>query len=160
MAATGELVLSDLSDVDRRMASDRRRNRLRTLFCSLYMRRRRQVRRHGCPSSSGYYLDVIERRIIAAAVAVMLLSCADSAFTLALLQRGAEEVNPLMRYLIEINTGAFVGGKLTITAAGVLFLVAHGHFRLFRVLRGHHGLYVVLAVYLTLFNYQVALLGG
>lgn len=155
MSMTGEAIRQE---AERRLGTDRRRHRPRTLLCSFYMQRRRHVRR--CQHAGDYYLDVVERRVILAALAIMLLSCTDSVFTLTLLQRGAQEVNPLMRYLLEIDTTAFIGGKLLITAAGVLFLVAHGHFRLFRVVRGRHVLYALLGVYLTLFNYQVALLGN
>jgi hypothetical protein len=141
--------------VDRRTLPDRRQNRLRTLMCSFYMGRRRRLRR---PTRADYYLDVIERRVIVAAVAILLLSCADIVFTLTLLQRGANEVNPLMRYLIELDSTLFIWVKLSITAAGVLFLAVHNHFRFLKLLRGRHALYLMVGVYAALVNYQITLL--
>lgn len=143
---------------DRRFAGDRRRTTPRALFHSLYRGRRHGPRRaegHG----AGQYVDVIAPAAAIVAVAIMLLSCADSLFTLLLLQRGATEINPVMDALIAIDTMLFVAAKLAITAVCVLFIVAHRHFRFFR-LRGGHVLYSVLALYLALVGYQVTLLAA
>lgn len=153
MTTSGEITLAN---PERRSDADRRRNRGRTLVYSLYMKRRRHVRRE--TTTGDYYLDVIELRIMAAAIAIVVLSSADSLFTLALLQRGASEVNPMMDYLITIDSTLFIFSKLLITATGVLFLAAHSRFRVFRILRGQHALYAILFIYAALINYELTLL--
>jgi hypothetical protein len=143
---------------ERRGGNDRRHLGPRTLLCSLYKTRRRRVRR--AANTSDYYLDVMDFRVMVTAVAVVLLSCTDVVFTLALLRKGASEINPVMGYLLEIDVGLFVACKLMITGVGVLLLAAHDHFRVFRILRGRHALYGVLATYVVLIQYQLTMLSA
>lgn len=123
---------------ERRRGSDRRQASWRTLLHSLYRARRQEPRRAGGPGA-GEYVDVIRPRIAITSVGIMILSCADCLFTLLLLQRGGREVNPVMDILIATDTTLFVVTKTAITAACVLFIVAHRHFR-FLGLRGGHVL--------------------
>lgn len=141
---------------ERRRGPDRRTDLARAFVHSLYRNRRRGMRRIA-DQARGHYVDAHGPGVIVCAVTVLLLSCADSLFTLLLLQRGAEEVNPVMRALIEADDTLFVGVKLALTAACLVFLVAHRNFRLFRV-QGHTILYASLGAYLILVNYQWHLL--
>lgn len=139
-----------------RASNDRRTHLARAFFHSLYRKRRRGIRRAE-DRQRGQYVDVHEPKIIVCAVGVLLLSCADSLLTLLLLQQGAEELNPVMRVLIEADITLFVGVKLALTAVCVVFVVAHKNFWLFRV-RGYAVLYASLALYLVLVNHQLSLL--
>jgi hypothetical protein len=82
----------------------------------------------------------------------------DVIFTLWLLKHGATEVNPLMRELLEIHTGLFIGVKFAITAFAVLILASHAHFQLLNVMRARHALYGAAAGYLALNTYQLILM--
>lgn len=146
------------TDDARRRGPDRRRDLPQAFLHSLYRNRRRGMRRDE-DRRRAHYVDVHGPGVVICAVTVLLLSCADSLFTLLLLQRGAEEINPVMRALIDTDVGLFVGVKLALTAACVVFFVAHRNFWLFRI-RGHVILYGTLALYAALVNYQIHLLAS
>lgn len=143
---------------DRRSGQDRRRGGFPAFWHSLWRRRRRARRRPEDRAGAGYYLDVLSPTVLFAAIAVVLCSCADILFTLRLLERGAVEVNPLMKLLIERDTALFVQIKIAATLSGVLVIAAHAHFRLLRIMRGCHTLYGLAAMYLILNAYQIGLL--
>ncbi len=145
---------------DRRSGQDRRRDGFQAFWHSLWRRRRRARRRPEDSDGAGYYLDAISPAVLFAAAVVVLCSCADSLFTLRLLELGAVEVNPLMRLLIEWDTALFVQIKIAATLSGVLVIAHHAHFRLMRIMRGCHALYGLAAMYLTLNVYQLGLLAA
>jgi hypothetical protein len=91
-------------------------------------------------------------------ISVLLLSCADALMTLRLLERGASELNAIMRVLIESDTQLFAALKMALTGAGLLFLVIHHRFRVFRRFRVDQLLCAVLLLYLLLIGYELALL--
>lgn len=150
--------LTTLDSRNRRSGSDRRRTGWPALVDSLRHRRRRTVRRPEDADGPGYYLDVLPRSIMVA-VAVILTCCAlDAIFTMRLLSRGAVEVNPFMRVLIEHHVASFVGVKFALTVLATSFLATHAHFRLLNLARGRHVLYASAAMYGTLIGYQLFLL--
>lgn len=53
----------------------------------------------------------------------MVLSFADAVFTLALIERGAVELNPVMALVINQGTQAFAMIKMLMTSFGILSLV-------------------------------------
>lgn len=108
----------------------------------------------------GYYVDRFESQLLYIALGIMLLSATDAVFTLRLLQMGATEVNPFMDVLIDIDQGLFAFVKLLITAFGVIILVIHVKFRLFRVLNTGIFLYGIFPAYLLLVIYEITLLAA
>lgn len=142
---------------ERRLGQDRRRHSWRTLtYCGLQGRgRRHQVRR----SNHSYYLDRYPPGLVMTGLLVLLLSCLDALFTLTLLGRGAYEANHLMAALLEMGMHPFVVTKVAITAAGVLFLLMHSHFRLLGVTNGKRMLELLAAVYGLLICWELLLLG-
>ena len=79
--------------------------------------------------------------------------------TLALLQKGSIELNPVMAKLIETDVQLFFTVKYIATALGVFLLLSYKRFRLFRKnINSLHALYGFMAVYLMLVTYQVVLL--
>lgn len=160
MSANGEsMILAAAGDteVDRRQGPDRRRHTWRTItYCGLHGRgRRRQTRRH----DSNYYLDHYDHRLVVTGVLVLLMSCADAMLTLTLLKRGAFEANYLMAQLLEIGEAPFIVTKIVITAACVLFLLMHAHFRVLRITNGKRMLHLAAGVYGLLIGWEVLLLG-
>lgn len=141
-----------------RSRQERRTFHLRSLFLSLYKRRRRNHRRSE-DQHKEHYVDLHEPRLLVAGVAILLMSCIDAWFTLFLIQRGAEEINPLMKLLIEIDSGLFIKTKIAITAFCVIFIITHKNFWLLRTrLRVHSLMSITLAMYFVLINYQLGLL--
>jgi len=137
---------------------DRRSFHMRSLFLSLYKRRRRNLRRTA-DRHKEHYVDLHEPKLLITGVAILVLSCMDAWFTLLLLQHGAEEINPLMRLLIEIDAGLFIKTKIAITAFCVVFIVAHKNFWLLKhKIRVHSLMSATLIMYIVVINYQIGLL--
>jgi len=87
-----------------------------------------------------------------------VLSGVDAFLTLNLLDRGGEELNPLMRLLLNIDVGVFFYTKLGLTALGLAVLLVHAHFRWLRVVSVSHVLWMLFAGYAMLINYEIYLL--
>ncbi|MFK8016026.1 MAG: DUF5658 family protein [Gammaproteobacteria bacterium] len=116
-------------------------------------RRARREAEHG-PA----YVDHYHPAVILCALAVIIMSAMDAAFTLRLLQAGAVELNSLMAILIEDDVRKFVAFKLALTSLAVLLLVIHHDVRLGPWLRVRHIQYTTLAAYVVLICYELALL--
>ena len=156
MSAQEQVITGTTRAAERRQDEDRRRHSLRTLtYCGMRGRgRRHQVRR----SDHSYYLDRYEPRLVMTGLLVLFLSCLDALFTLSLLSKGAYEANHLMAALLELGTHPFVITKVAITAAGVLFLLMHSHFRILRVTSGKRMLEVLAGVYGLLIIWELFLM--
>ena len=156
MSAQEQVITGTTRAAERRQDEDRRRHSLRTLtYCGMRGRgRRHQVRR----SDHSYYLDRYEPKLVMTGLLVLLLSCLDALFTLSLLSKGAYEANHLMAALLELGTHPFVITKVAITAAGVLFLLMHSHFRILRVTSGKRMLEVLAGVYGLLIIWELFLM--
>ncbi len=89
----------------------------------------------------------------------MSLCIVDVFATLALLQKGSVELNPIMRKLIETDVRLFFVVKYVATVVGVFLLLSYKRFPLFgKNINSLHTLYGFMAVYLMLVVYQVTLL--
>lgn len=149
---------ADTRRAERREGADRRHHSWRTVtYCGLHGRgRRRQLRRH----DHSYYLDRYDHRLVFTGLLVLLLSCVDAMFTLTLLDKGAYEANYLMAQLLAVGDKPFVIAKVVITAAGVLFLLMHAHFRILGITSGKHMLQALAAAYGLLIGWELLLLGS
>lgn len=141
---------------NRRSTGDRRKHSWRTVtYCGLSGRgRRREARRKG----HDYYLDWYEPRLAWTAIGILLLSTLDAMLTLSLLTKGAYEGNYLMLQLLNVSNEAFIIGKTLITVVGVLFLLMHSHFHIFRITNGKRVLQILLAAYGVLIAYELTML--
>ena len=144
-------------DSCRREADDRRQNHSRALFLSLFMRRRRGPRRAD-DSGRGQYVVIHEPAVVVLTLGIVLLCIADAFFTLNIIDRGGEEVNPFMRVLLEKDVLLFFSVKFTITSFCLLFTIVHKHFRILKTISGYHILYAVFICYATLIYYELVLL--
>lgn len=107
---------------------------------------------HGC-------VDRHDLGTAALAIALLLLTLADGAFTLILLTDRFEEANPVMAPLIERGTLPFLLGKYALTAASLPVLLAFKNHRLFRTrFRVKYLLPTFVGLYLALLSYQITLL--
>lgn len=97
---------------------------------------------------------------LALVVAILALCILDGILTIELLDRNSEEINPVMRFLLDRGHGPFLLGKYAITAAGLPFLVVYKNWPIFGTrFRTGYLLPVFLVLYLTLLIYQLYLLG-
>jgi hypothetical protein len=107
----------------------------------------------------GYFVDRIDGRTFFLAVLLLVLTLADGAITLLLLEAGCEEINPAMSYLLSRGPLYFLLGKYALTTAGLPFLLIFRHFTLFRTrFRVGHLLPVFVSMYLVLLGYQITMM--
>jgi hypothetical protein len=141
-----------------RRRDDRRSLHLQTFLYSLFKRRRKGMRR-ATDRHTGHYVDLHEPRWLFFCIAVLIMSSMDACFTLLLLQHGVEEVNPLMKLLIDIDATLFINIKIAITAFCVIFITAHKNFWLLKnTLRVRSIMTATLVMYFVLINYQMGML--
>lgn len=142
---------------DRRHGYDRRRLTWRTFIQGSVTPRRRLSRRSG---EAMALVDWHEPHLLFLAIMILLLSVADAFLTLTLLMRGAQEVNPILAFVLQRFPEQFAIVKMALTGMGVLILVAMARATVFRVVRVSRVLHWCLAVYGLLIAYEWWLLGG
>ena len=62
---------------------------------------------------------------------ILILSLVDGTMTIFLVEKGAWEANPFMRYALEVSHEFFFFTKYFLTASGLLFLLMNGTRRVF-----------------------------
>ncbi|MBN1239182.1 MAG: hypothetical protein JXB36_11820 [Gammaproteobacteria bacterium] len=139
---------------DRRSGYDRRRTTLRTFLQGGLTPRRRGGRR----ADDTVLLDWHEPHLLFMAVAILLLSVADALLTLTLLANGADELNPVMNYLLVSHPQMFAAAKMMMTGTGVLILVACARATVFRIVRVSTLMHWFLFGYAMLIGYEYWLL--
>ncbi len=102
--------------------------------------------------------DWFQPQWLATAMIIMILSSADAVLTLALMSRGAIELNPLMEPLVRGSGRSFAFWKLGLTSIGVVVLTMTARLRIFGRIPAGSLLYAVLAGYLVLVGYEIWLL--
>lgn len=106
---------------ENRLETDRRRFSWRTVFFGFVLSRRHSTRRSSEPDP--LFTDYHHPWLFFLAVGIMVMSCVDAIFTLALIDRGAVEVNPVMAAMIGRGAQAFALTKMLLTSFGILALV-------------------------------------
>lgn len=141
-----------------RRRTDRRTRVLRALMHGSFQPRRRGPRRTGERALGA--VDWHEPQWLATAMLIVLLCGADAFLTVVLLERGASEINPVMRALIGNGSAlAFAIVKIGLTASGVVLLTLLARVRAFGRVSVGALLYSVLAGYALLVAYELSLLG-
>jgi len=128
------------SAADRRTGRDRRSRPTRALSAFWGHGQRRVGRRRG--DADRTYVDSFTPGDVALLLGIFLLNIFDALFTLMWLQRGGEEANPLMAFLLDMGEGAFLIQKCIVVGIWLVVLLIHKNFRLARI-----GLYSLAAVY-------------
>jgi len=142
----------------REIAVDRRNNSWRTIYGSIFLRRRANQRRDE-DAGGAHYVDVHEPRLFFVAVGALMLCVADAFFTMTLLNfYGSYELNPVMDYFIQQDFQKFFFVKFGMTAFCILFLVLHKNFRILNRISGYQILYASLGLYAILVSYEVFML--
>ena len=83
----------------------------------------------------------------------------DACFTLLLYQQGIDELNPVMKLLIDIDTMLFINTKIAVTALCIIFFIAHKNFWLLKnKIKVHSVMSATMVMYFILVNYQIGML--
>jgi hypothetical protein len=141
---------------DRRTPTDRRHSILRALWRSSFARRRRGPRRRN--DQPLVMTDWMQPHRLATAMSILILCSVDALMTLALVSRGAVEINPLMEPLVHGSGHSFALWKLGLTSMGVLVLTISAQLRIFGGLAVGNVLNATLAGYFALVSYECWLL--
>jgi hypothetical protein len=144
------------SEARERRGSDRRQHVVRSLLQGSFKPRRRDPRR--VDEHTFTAVDWHHPQWLAIATLILLCCCADAFLTLALLGRGAYEVNPFMAPLVGGSSLTFALVKIGITASGVVLLAHLARIRAFGRIPVGLILYCVLALYSALIVYELKLL--
>ena len=139
-----------------RRGSDRRRHVVRSLLHGSFKPRRRGARRVDEHTLTA--VDWHHPQWLAVSILILLCCCADAFLTLALLGRGAYEVNPFMAPLVGGSSLTFALVKIGFTASGVVLLAHLARIRAFGRIPVGVLLYCVLALYGALIIYELRLL--
>ena len=105
------------------------------------------------PRRAAVWQRSVDRTTLLIALAVIALNVVDAFCTLHHISMGAEEVNPIMKFLLDRGDLTFLVGKHVLAAGGVLGIVAHCHHGIARkMLR-----FVLLPIYVAIVIYQMSL---
>ena len=139
---------------ERRDRPDRRMRLWWSVVYGSFNPRRRRPARSG--DDGGFHsLDWHASHLMAVAIGILLLCCADAFMTLVLLSDGAQEVNPIMATVVYRSVTFFTSLKMAMTGVGVVLMVFLARYRFMRLIRVEMALYAVLAGYLTLIGYEL-----
>jgi hypothetical protein len=143
--------------LERREPAERRRRVWWSVVYGNFNPRRRAPPRR-LDQSRYHSVDWHSPHLLAVAIIILLLSCVDALLTLALLQGGADEVNPIMAMFVYRSVAMFAALKMTLTCLGVVFMVFLARYRFMRRLPVGWALYAVLIAYTGLIGYEIHLL--
>jgi hypothetical protein len=132
-------------DRDRRTVSDRRQKPTRPYGRYILSGRRQTIRRQR-DRETHLYVDRYGHRLFISLLLVILLSVLDAYLTIFHLDKGAQEINPLMNSLIDYGYTYFFLVKYALTGLGVLILCLHKNRLLVRV-----SILCILVLYLVVF---------
>jgi hypothetical protein len=138
------------------MAVERRTQTIKSILHGARFPRRRSNRR---PEDDQLFVpDMHDASLFFMAIAIILMSSMDAAFTLKLLSVGGEELNLAMKLLLDADTRSFVIVKYCVTALGAILLVACARIRLGGLIPVRRILESICVMYACLMIYEVYLL--
>jgi len=140
-----------------RKSDDRRGNYMRSFVYSTFKRRRKKSRRE-TDDTANTFVDFHEPKLAFVFLLTLVLCITDVVLTLNIIGKGGEEVNPIMKFLMEKDLIIFFWVKFAMTSLGMLFLMSHKNFRLYRIFSGYHLFYAVAVMYVVLVNYEIILI--
>ncbi|MFB3064430.1 MAG: DUF5658 family protein [Gammaproteobacteria bacterium] len=140
---------------DRRFMRDRREKTWWSL-CYGGVRPRRRSHRREIDTCNGQ-TDWLDSELLYLTLGILALCTADAIMTLNLLRMGAQEANVFMAHLIEKDVFLFGATKMALTGLGLILMVMHAPFRLFRMISVQNILRIFFFAYFALIAYQVVL---
>ncbi|MGR9107339.1 MAG: DUF5658 family protein [Gammaproteobacteria bacterium] len=143
--------------IDRRRCPDRRTLSAKTFFYSVFRGRRRGPQRRE-EQDRFYYKDIYDAKLLFITLLIAMLSATDAGLTLLILEKGGTELNPVMVWALESSSHTFFVIKYLLTVAGLVTLVIHINFRIFKRISMAEFLVGLLAFYTCLVGYEVSIL--
>ena len=134
---------------DKRTVQDRRRRPTKP-FNRYMLSGRRQTIRRQTDRKTHLYVDRYSYKLLTTLLLIILLCVLDAHFTMFHLDRGAEEINPLMNLLIKHGFLYFFIVKYLLTVLGVFIFCIYQSAPLMRV-----GLASMLVLYLIVFTHHL-----
>lgn len=106
--------------------------------------------------SSKLESSYFERKYVICLFIVLVFCVVDGTMTISLIERGAWEANPLMRYALSVSHEFFFLLKYFLTAGGLMYLMINGERRVFGgSLSLEEVIWGVLVLYQGLVIYEV-----
>jgi hypothetical protein len=138
--------------------SDRRKHSV-PLWDPRRLRGRRRRQRRSEEHDRPYLVDRVSWPAFVMSSLLRILTLVDGMITVALLDQGCEEANPVMRFLLDIGIGTFFIAKYVLTAIFLPIALVMNQHRLFGTrMRVGHVIPVVAALYVVLIAYQITLM--
>jgi len=92
---------------------------------------------------------------------ILSLSIIDGFLTLHLLNMGAEEINPVMRYFLRFGSMPFFLAKYTMSVIALTFLLVHKNYYLFHThIKTESAFTAISLLYVILVVYELILVFG
>lgn len=158
LAIEEKIKISDLHASNcRRNQLDRRMTSL-SLIKRIFHRGGRKQHRRGTDQKNFMYFDRHEPHLFLVSIIVIVCSLTDAFLTLKILAAGGIELNYFAGILIDLGLYGFIFSKYLITAAGMVILVLHKHYRVFFGLQVRHLMYGIVFIYMILIFYEVAII--
>ena len=143
---------------EKRSGIDRRTNNKARLKYLLFNGRRERFRRDE-DMGKPFVFDRYNLKLFLAITVILLLSILDAVLTLVVIQRGAEELNPVMAYFLEHGTPTFIIAKYILTNIGVLILLIFKNVFLTKFKIYTHSLFpCVIFVFMTVIIWELYLI--
>ena len=141
-----------MKDFDRRIHNDRRRHPTQGLSKFVLWGRRGSFRRMEDRGRNGY-VDRYGPGLLFLLVSILGLNVLDALLTIMILEDGGEEMNPVVRSVIQLHGDKFWIWKFLMVSVPLILLCLHSKFRLVMPV-----LFGISAIYMTVILFQVWLM--
>ena len=141
-----------------RSGRDRRRRQTHP-FSMASLRGSRKTIRRAEDRGVHFYVDLYAPEEGLLFISILLLSVADAFLTLELISRGMSEYNAVMDYYLQRGPLPFILTKYLLTAVGLVCLLLHKNYPLFRGWLSVRTILIAIAImYAALIGYELLLL--
>ena len=141
-----------------RSGKDRRTKRGLNIRSLLFGGKRAKIRRQA-DTNKIFYVDQFSPGLFILIVSIFFLGVIDALLTLWLLNRGAYEVNPIMKYFLQIGPYPFFIFKYFLTITSVLFLLIFRNVSIRGIrLKARSVLYYIIIFYLAIVAWEIHLI--
>ena len=141
-------------ETEGRALNDRRKRPTPALSWYTLWGRRKGFRRT-VESRQGGYVDRYGAGLLFVLVLVIVLNLLDAVCTIIILNKGGEEVNPVVGYFMHLSGNGFWVWKFIITSCSLLLLCVHSQFKRYKTV---HAIIGASVIYTMVLLYQVHLI--
>ena len=143
-----------------RSGKDRRTKSGFSIRSLLFSGRRSKIRRQA-DTNKIFYVDQFSQGLFILIVSILFLGVIDALLTLWLLNRGAYEVNPIMKYFLQIGPYTFFIFKYFLTVTSVIFLLIFRNVSIRGIrLKARSALYYIIIFYMAVVAWEIHLISN